>query len=181
MQQQPIYDSARALFHYNEPMRQLVHRYKYGGETRLAAPLGRLLFAGLRQLFDPTLLDWVLPVPLHAARQRQRGFNQALLLTSNWSRLFSGHGGGNTDCPRIADRVLIRCKHTRSQTGLDRKQRQSNLHGAMQVADPAAVKGKGVLLVDDVMTTGATAQACALALSKAGARQVHVLTLARAV
>ena len=101
----------------------------------------------------------ILPVPLHKARQRERGFNQAWLLARHLSRW--------TQVP-LMDRVLVRHRSTTAQAGLSRKQRRRNIQGAFRVADRAAIRGRAVLLVDDVFTTGATLNECARILRKQG-------------
>ena len=124
-------------------------------------------------LADPCLtsMESLIPVPLHRRRLRQRGYNQAALLLGRLSPLLPG---------RPCWTALRRVKPGPRQTVLGRSARLGNLQGAFR-ADPVQVRGRRVLLVDDVMTTGATAAACSSALVKAGARQVRVLTLARAM
>jgi len=111
--------------------------------------------------------DLLAPVPLHPKRIKKRGFNQSLLL----ARAFPG--------APVAREAVVRTRHTAPQVGLNPKQRQDNVKGAFAVTDPALVKGKHVLLVDDLYTTGATVKECARVLRRAGARRVEVLTVAR--
>ncbi len=111
--------------------------------------------------------DLLAPVPLHPKRIKDRGFNQSLLL----ARAFPG--------TPVARAALIRTRSTPPQVGLNPKERQDNVKGAFAVTDPARVQGKGVLLIDDVYTTGSTVKECARVLLKAGARRVEVLTVAR--
>ena len=117
----------------------------------------------------------VVPVPLHPERRSSRGFNQAELIAKVAVRELRD--------PRLhlAPKVLVRTRATESQTGYTREQRRTNLHGAFKVPDKARVKGRNILLVDDVLTTGATADECSRVLLRAGAEQVLVATVARAV
>ncbi|HEY3930483.1 MAG TPA: phosphoribosyltransferase family protein [Candidatus Koribacter sp.] len=120
--------------------------------------------------------DWlIVPVPLHPARRRSRGYNQAELIAKFALRELRD--------PRLmlAPKVLVRTRFTESQTGFTREQRRHNLHGAFAVPDRAHLRGRRVLLVDDVLTTGATADECSRILLRAGAEQVLVATVARAV
>ncbi len=155
---------------YDGVLRSLIQLLKYDGFQPLARPLGRQL-AGVLGRLDVRSLDLILPVPLHSNRQRQRGFNQATLLAARLSR-FSGIRLGAKDCVRVRD--------TRPQTGLRAAERRKNVAGAFDVPRPERVRARRLLLIDDVMTTGATANACAQALLGAGARGVWVLTMARA-
>jgi ComF family protein len=111
--------------------------------------------------------DLLAPVPLHPKRLKARGFNQALLLAQAFP-----------DKP-LAREALVRVRHTRPQVGLNPKERRDNVKGAFAVPDPAQVRGKNVLLVDDLLTTGATVKECARVLIKAGAKRVELLTVGR--
>lgn len=157
---------------YEGGLQRLVRRFKFGGRQDLSRPLGRLLADRWRD--EPGLgpVDLVLPVPLHWFRERKRGYNQALVLARDFGR--------KTGLPVRGD-VLARERATRPQTDLGRDERRENVEGAFRVRRPEAVKGKTVLLVDDVCTTGATIEACARALKEAGARRVGALTAARQV
>jgi ComF family protein len=114
--------------------------------------------------------DLIVPVPLHPARQRERGFNQASLLAKSLSAETS-----------MASRpVLQRVRYTTTQTALDRSERMENLHNAFRLRKNADVRGLRVLLIDDVLTTGSTLSECARVLKRAGAISVHAATAARA-
>jgi ComF family protein len=123
----------------------------------------------VRQL---TELDMVMPVPLHPARLRQRGFNQALLLAHQMCE--------KNDIPLLCDN-LYRVRPTRPQVELTGEERLKNVAGAFALRRPDAVKDRSVMIIDDVFTTGATLNECAAVLKEAGAAQVVALTLARAV
>jgi len=116
--------------------------------------------------------DVLVPVPLHPGRRRERGFNQAALIAREIARL--------TDRPWVEE-ALVRRAQTRPQTGLSAAERRRNVKGAFVVRRRREVTGRVVVLVDDVLTTGATAQACALALREGGATEVRLLSIARVV
>jgi len=174
------YDKARSVGYYATSLRSAIHRYKYGAGTHLAAPLGRLLWHALHAYFQPADIDMIIPVPLHHRRLRSRGFNQSALLVRRWPALGQAEGY-DMEHPKITQGLLTRHRPTLPQTGLNKAQRSDNLRRAFSVSNKVILKGKRVLLVDDVLTTGATANACAFVLKQAGAATVDVLTLARTV
>jgi ComF family protein len=150
-------------------LRRAVHKLKYDRDIGLGEVLAKCMI-GVVQSLDARL-DLAIPIPLGAERLRQRGYNQAALL----ARPLAYHLN-LPYCPQ----ALRRIRETRTQVGLDRAQRLQNVAGAFQ-ADPDSVGRKNVLLVDDVMTTGATLDAAARALCQAGAEGVWAVALARAV
>ena len=162
-----------AAWKYEGPVRRLIHQMKYGGNGEIAALLGTEM-AGImiRKHHQSGSVDLVIPVPLHPLRERKRGYNQALLM--------AGHVCCETGLPLRTD-VLTRVRHTSSQVRRTRKERIAAMRNAFCVPDASLVSGKRILVVDDVLTTGATAIACACALLDAGAKEVMVLTAARAV
>lgn len=164
----PSYKLARAVGLYQGQLRQIVHQLKYRREQSLAVPMGQLLARVVQQEPAYDQLDLIIPIPLHRSRQWQRGFNQA--------RLLARETGRHLALPVIEE--LIRVKATTPQTGLLREQRLTNVQGAFAVHDPRKVQGKRILLVDDVLTTGATVEAAASKLLQAGALAVAVVTLA---
>lgn len=166
----PPYAYARAAAYYCDPLRTAIHALKYRGKTALATPLGRFMAeAGQRHL---TLheVHGLVPVPLHPTRLTERGFNQAALLARELGRRWR--------IPVLAS-LLRRVIPTQPQSELTEIARRRNVRGAFAVWRPVAVKGRHVLLVDDIFTTGATAAECARALLEAGAETVGVFTLAR--
>jgi ComF family protein len=169
----PVFRRARAVARYDsDKARALAHRLKYYDRLELAEPMGRWMArAGADIIGDA---DALAPVPLHRLRLAARRFNQSAALAQVVSR--------QTGVP-VETMALMRVKATTPQVGLSRAQRAANLSGAFRV-DPeraAWLAGRNVVLVDDVLTTGATANAAARALLKAGAAQVDLLVFARAV
>jgi ComF family protein len=170
----PYFSAARAIARYRRGAEEegvipsIIRRHKYGRDQALSHALAECI--GEKLPLDSGNYDVVVPVPLHRARLRWRGFNQAALFGSAVARRMGR--------PLNAS-VLIRKRATPPQTARDRRDRQRNVREAFGVRSPAAIANRRVLLVDDVMTTGATADECARALLGAGARRVDVLTLAR--
>ncbi len=163
----PAFESVRAAFAFDDTSRQLVHLLKYDGLTSLAEPMGRLMAS---QVVAGSV-DLIVPVPLHARRQRSRGYNQATLL----ARQIARETGLALD-PKAARRV--RATKPLAQS-MDRDERRSIVEGVFEsVSD--GVEGRSILLVDDVVTTGATLQACSLALKQSGAASVRAVAFVRA-
>lgn len=171
----PPFHMARAAFVYDRSLVDVIHCFKYKGKTQLARPLGVLLFEAFERYWDRAPVDVVLPVPLHRRRLRERGFNQALLLVRRWPLR-----PGMPKVPVDTD-VLRRARATAPQAGLGRRGRAANIAGAFALRHPERIAGRHVLLVDDVITTGATAGECARLLLDNGAARVDVLALARVI
>lgn len=167
-----VYAYARAAAPFGEVMREALHALKFGKRRAVARPLGDLLAEAGSACPAARRADLLVPVPLHRDRERERGFNQAALLADRLARAW--------EMP-VAPTVLVRTTPTLPQSGLGREERRRNVRGAFAVARPRRVTGRRVVLVDDVMTTGATAEACAVALRRAGAVEVGVLTVTRAL
>jgi ComF family protein len=162
-------DELRYVAAYQDVMRTAIHRLKYERDLGIAIELANLL----AQIVQATnwQIDLVMPVPLSEKRKAQRGYNQAALLAYPLSLQL--HLPENTQ-------GLVRVHETRSQVNLNFQERQENVQGAFS-ADPTIVKGKTILLVDDVFTTGATINAAAAALREAGCTRVYALTAAKAL
>jgi ComF family protein len=171
----PAFQMARAAFVYDLSLVDVVHCLKYKGKTRLARPLGVLLAETYRRYWGAEPVDLVVPVPLHRRRLKERGFNQASLLLRHW------RGGGGAPLPPVEPGLLERVKDNAPQAGLGRQGRAVNIDGAFAVRHAERIAAKHLLLVDDVITTGATVGACAQALIDRGARRVDVLALARVI
>lgn len=171
LQRPPAFSHTEAPWRYAFPVDRLITRFKHQGDRPLGRLLGQLLSRHLQQAYDEGLPhpDLLLPVPLAARRERQRGFNQAALL-ADWLA---------TDLRLTRGRLLRRVQDTPAQQGLDAATRKRNLRHAFALDDGDAVQGRHLALVDDVLTTGATAERLARLLLCAGARRVDVYCLAR--
>jgi ComF family protein len=161
------YDAAYSFGEYTGALRRLIHLLKYHGVKALKEPFGRWLAQSLP--LDERV-DLVVPVPLHWWRRYRRGFNQSEVLGQEIARRTG---------LLCSSQALRRTVSTPPQARMSARQRRRNVASAFTVPDSALVRGRTILLVDDVLTTGATLGACAKALKKAGARRVVALTLAR--
>ncbi|WP_417910757.1 ComF family protein [Candidatus Electronema sp. PJ] len=171
-QQQPFaFNQARSLFVYQEPVSSLLLQLKFGNSLAGLSTLAALVEpADLATVFHAP--DLLVPVPLHLSRLRWRGFNQSLLLAKTCFPVWQ---------KKIQPDLLQRHRVTVPQTQLNGAERRCNLLGAFSLRDPQAVKGRRVLLVDDVFTTGSTLRECAEVLAAAGAAGIEAFTLARTV
>jgi len=167
----PQLDGLLAYAFHGGPLRQAIHQFKYEDLRALAAPLGKLMADGWVALSSPDwAVDVIVPVPLHATRQRERGYNQAALLAREL--------GACLHRP-VVENILLRTRATAPQVELNAQERKANVRDAFQCMD-ASLSGKQVLLIDDVCTTGATLEAACAALRDGGATLVWAYTLARA-
>jgi ComF family protein len=164
------FDFATSAYRSRGAVRELIHRFKYNKHLHLRHVLGRMLREGFG---DPRVramgVDGIGPVPLHPAREREREFNQAAILAAVASRRLARPV---VDC-------LRRVRYTLTQTHFHREERFGNLEGAFALRRGAEIAGKNLALVDDVLTTGSTTDACARVLKEAGASAVVVITVAR--
>lgn len=167
----PPYLAARAALCHEGTCRDLIHAFKYAGHPHLRRPLGLLTARALAPFAEEWRADLLLPVPLHPARLRSRGFNQALLLAEPLSRHWR--------IP-LQRQALRRIRQTAPQMECDRSERLRNLRGAFAVTAPDRVAGRRIILVDDVATTGSTLRECAHALNRAGAEAVFAVTVSHA-
>ncbi len=159
----------QAIGKYAGALKTAIHLLKYEGKRSLANPLGNLLINHMEKNGGLEKIDFIVPVPLHKKRLREREFNQSLLL----ARLVGKHFH-----KPILESNLMRMRMTIPQVELDQKERLKNMQGAFRVKSPEAFKGKNILLIDDVRTTGATVKECYKMLKQAGAKEIHILTLA---
>jgi ComF family protein len=174
------FDFARSYGAYSQPLRSVILLLKFRRRERLGRRLGELLAAvwAAHPEFNAAERPILAPVPLHRTRQRERGFNQAEVLARGLARRL--HAGRRGTGQAVETRCLLRIRPTVPQTGLNFQERLENVRGVFRVTSPEAVRGRVIVLVDDVMTTGATLSSCASALKEAGAGRVLGLTLARA-
>ncbi|HUU30789.1 MAG TPA: ComF family protein [Phycisphaerae bacterium] len=164
------YDAVVRVGPYEEPLRSLILRYKYGRRVELAPLLGRFLAERFALAPWADRVEMVVPVPLHWTRQMRRGFNQAEAV----ARALVGAAG-----PRLVGKRLLRVRPTPHQTRLPLSRRAANVHGAFEVRGRhAGLEGKRVLLVDDVMTSGSTLAECARTLRRGGAAAVYAAVVA---
>lgn len=161
----------RAYAFHDGALRKAIHQFKYEDLRSLASPLGKLMSQSWAELFPPNCgIDVIAPVPLHAARERERGYNQAALLARKL--------GLDLQRPVVED-ALMRTKPTAPQINLSAQERRDNVRGAFQTVN-SSLAGKHILLVDDVYTTGSTLEAACQALRASDAVSVWAYTLARA-
>ena len=165
----PSYDYARSAAVYEGALREALHALKFAGRRAVSNPLGDLAAEQCMRSV-PDGVDALIPVPLDRERERERGFNQAVLLARRI--------GSRLDIPTRPG-WLVRIRSTRPQSDLSAAERRANVRGAFRASDRVA--GRHLLLVDDILTTGATLDACARALRAAGGLRVGVLTVARVV
>jgi len=148
----------------------MIHSFKYQNKTSLRHTFARLIFSFIRNYaLAMDQFDIIVPIPLHPTRLRERGYNQSQLLSENISKEFN---------IRHSPLNLMRIRNTRNQALLKEKERWTNIQGAFKIKDPLEFFAKSVLIVDDLLTTGATASEVARILKEAGAQKVSVLTLA---
>ena len=170
LRKRPYYDAMRAPYLYEGGIMAAIHQFKYARKSHLANSLGFLLSSFAGKWLGKTDGILMMPVPLHPRKLRERNFNQSLLLARSASPFLG------TELDFVS---LRRIKYTRPQTGLKSDERRKNVREAFEVVDSKVVKGRSVLLVDDVTTTGSTMNECARTLKRAGAREVLCLTVAR--
>jgi len=155
------------VFSQKSAVQRLIYGLKYHNKKELGPLLGRM-FA---QENTPVHADLILPVPLHPKREKERGYNQSKMFAEGLAEIW--------DIP-LEDKLLVRTRHTRSQTGKSKQERVENVSGIFEVADPEKIKDKAVILTDDVITTGATLESCIVTLVAAGCQRIHIITIAAA-
>ncbi len=168
----PPYSSAQSLGRYEGSLHHAINRLKYNNKRSLAGPLGHLLFIATGDRIKSLEIDIILPIPLHSKRLKERGYNQSVLIAEALARYI--------DVP-VELGCLERVRWTTPQVELKGSQREKNVRRAFRVRRPERIKGKRMLLLDDVLTTGATVNEATRTLIKSGATEVHVVTLGRVI
>lgn len=170
MAEPPIYNKARALFVYDEKSSKIVTGFKYSDKTHVSDDLAKMFVNFNKEIFDE--VDFIISVPMHPLRLVKRRYNQAALLANSVAKIAK---------KKVFHDILIRTKNTPPQASLSKKERKRNLAGAFEIKKKhlSFLKGKKVLIIDDVITTGSTVNACAKILKKAGAAKVFVLSIAK--
>ncbi len=166
----PYFEKARSAVYYSGAVREVIHQLKYRNQACLAHDLTKWLVAGYNVNYADITIDAIVAVPLYVKRERERTYNQSALLAKLLGRELK---------KTTYTRCLKRIRDTGSQVSLNARQRRKNIRHAFTVREPGWVNGRHLLLVDDVMTTGATVNEIARILKKANAASVHVLTVAR--
>ena len=166
----PRYGKLRSIAFYQTTLQQAIHFFKFEKKKAFARHLIQLINAYIPLDCSIAEYDFILPVPIHKKRLRERGFNQATLLANGIAKA--------AGVPVRTD-TLIRHRHTVAQSSLDREERQQNLIGAFEIRNPDSIRGKRLLIFDDVFTTGATIREAVSELWAADPAEVDVLTLAR--
>lgn len=164
------FDRAFSPCVYEGVIKELIHAFKYKNKDHLGHTLSRLMIDFIKEFRVPVdFVDFIVPIPLHRSRFREREFNQAQVLSEHLAREFQ---------KPVASDWLQRLRATKTQTDLERDMRLINVRGSFSVKDPHLVKGKNIFLIDDVFTTGATSSEAAKTLKQAGAQVVFAMTLA---
>lgn len=167
-----FFNQAFSVCRYEGVIKDCIHLFKYRSKLSLVKPLSKLMVDFAHNFLDMENIDLILPVPLASSKLRQRQFNQAKLLAKSISCAFS---------KELKDKLLIKIKPGVAQVNLSRTERLKNVRGSFKVRHQLLFKNKNILLVDDVLTTGATINECARMLLDAGAKRVNAFTLARSV
>ena len=164
------FDRAFSPCKYNGTIKKMIHEFKYSGRNYLGKTLGQIMNNFIYKYNLPiSNMDFIIPVPLHNARLREREFNQAQILSERIAKEFN---------KKLLPKVLTRTKATKTQTELSLEERKRNVKNSFSVTSPQLIIGKNLLLIDDVLTTGSTLNEAARSLKASGARIVFVMTLA---
>jgi len=161
---------ARSAIRFDAIAKKAIYELKYNKETYVARDLAQLALQTIEEEYKNVIFDYVTCIPLHKRRIRQRTFNQSRVLAQYIAKVLKVN---------MAPDLLIRTKYTNTQTLLNFQERKKNISGAFKATNISKLENKTILLVDDVMTTGATVNECSKALKKAGALNVYVITVAR--
>jgi len=162
-------DGVYACCLYEGVIRECIHLLKYKGSSCMAKPLGEILAACLSGAADIARTDFIVPVPLHRRSRLKRGFNQSELLAREMAKLCN---------MKVEKHNLVKIKNTRSQVNLSKEEREANVKGVFRVCNPVIFRGKNIILIDDVCTTGATMSECARVLKSCDAAGVRGIVIA---
>lgn len=177
------FDCVRCFGIFEGPLREMIHHFKYRKKDYLDDELSYFLFQAWDRFPELQEFEIMIPVPLHSSSLRERGYNQSQLLATKFLNRINNKSQNNEQNSNskysLLKQVLIRTKKTVSQTLLKKEERATNIESAFKISEPELIKGKNILLIDDVCTTGATLNECAKILRKSGAKKVLGLTLAR--
>ena len=172
LQKRPKYFKAISVWVYNEQSRIIISRFKYYDQTNLAKYFSEIMFKQAQEILPE--IDFIVPIPLHKFRINKRKYNQAAILAKNIAKL--------SDKELILD-LLVRTKNNQPQASLKQRMRYKNVKGIFKTKEKylTKIKGKNVLLIDDVITTGATVESCAKELKSVKVNRIYVLTLAKTI
>ncbi|PKL83450.1 MAG: hypothetical protein CVV24_04885 [Ignavibacteriae bacterium HGW-Ignavibacteriae-3] len=157
------------IFEKDKEIQHLIHGLKYEGKFQIGLFLGELTAIGLREEIEKWKIDFIVPVPLHHLKRAERGFNQSDYIAGGMKKILN--------IP-VKSNYIKRCRFTETQTNLTLLERAANIEGAFRVKKRKIIKGKRILIVDDVITTGATVSECGKALTKNGAAKVYAVSVA---
>lgn len=162
-------NSAWACYEYAEPVKKMIARFKFEGETELSVPLGDMLYKRYESELLQGEFDFFVESPVSAQTRKERGYSQTELLAQQLSK--------KSQIPFLQN-VLVKNRETEKQTSLSKKERLTNVQGAFVVSFPEQIQGKNICIVDDIITTGSTLQECAKTLHVAGARNIYAICVA---
>ncbi|OQX95795.1 hypothetical protein B6I21_03555 [candidate division KSB1 bacterium 4572_119] len=171
MHEDCYFKSAFSLWKFSSQTQTIIHYLKYMEFKRLADNIGYFMSLKLKRLNFPENDTIIIPIPLHKTRERERGYNQSSLICQSFVK------GTDFQC---LDKCVIRTRYTKTQTKLSAMDRHKNVSGAFKVVDPVKLKNKVVLLIDDVLTTGATMNGCAKELNRFGVKEIHLFSAVKA-
>lgn len=166
----PHFEKARSAIRFNNIIKSAIYELKYGNGTYIGKYLSEFAVQTIKEKYQNIIFDYVTFVPLHKKRERQRTYNQSQIIAKYIAKTLR---------IQLSSDLVIRARYTSTQTLLNFRERSQNLSGAFEAMNELKLKNKTILLVDDVMTTGATVNECAKALREGGALQVYVITIAR--
>lgn len=157
------------VFEKDKELQHAIHALKYNSKFKVGIFLGKLLGTELEKSHPDWHIDFIIPIPLHQLKKAERGFNQSFYIAKGINEILQ---------KKVNDKIVRRIKYTQSQTTMNIGERKENISGAFKIKKQTAVKGKNILLVDDVITTGATISECGMILIEAGANKIYAASIA---